>query len=107
MSLDRGRFKLSFKVITSPNSVVAINHPNAFSTSQTRKPLYEILLEMIFMEEFEYNGIWWLPENPKKKISGTLRFNLREDANLELIGSFKEAKDKYTFTTKYNFRHYF
>ena len=55
--------------------------------------LAEILLEMIFMEEFEYNGIWWLPENPKKKISGTLRFNLREDANLELIGSFKEAKD--------------
>lgn len=54
--------------------------------------LVEILLEMIFMEEFEYNGYWWLPENPKKKISGTLRFNLREDANLELIGSFKEVK---------------
>lgn len=55
--------------------------------------LAEIFLEVIFMEEFEYNGIWWLPENPKEEISGTLRFNLREDANLELIGSFKEAKD--------------
>jgi hypothetical protein len=45
------------------------------------------------MEEFEYNGIWWLPENPKKKISGTLKFNQREDTILELIGSFKEVKD--------------
>jgi len=45
------------------------------------------------MEEFEYNGIWWLPENPKKKISGTLKFNQREDTILELIGSFKEIKD--------------
>jgi len=45
------------------------------------------------MEEFEYNGIWWLPENPKNQISGTLKFNQRENTILELIGSFKEAKD--------------
>lgn len=45
------------------------------------------------MEEFEYDGIWWLPENPDKKISGTLKFHPVEGANLELIGSFKGIED--------------
>lgn len=45
------------------------------------------------MEEFEYNGKWWLPENPDKKISGTLRFDPTEGLSLELIGSFKTSKD--------------
>ena len=45
------------------------------------------------MEEFEYNGLWWLPENPDKKISGTLKFHPVEGANLELIGSFKGIED--------------
>jgi hypothetical protein len=45
------------------------------------------------MEEFEYNGIWWLPENPENKISGILKFHPVEGANLELIGSFKSPKD--------------
>lgn len=45
------------------------------------------------MEEFEYAGIWWLPENPDKKISGTLKFHPVEGANLELIGSFKGIED--------------
>jgi hypothetical protein len=49
------------------------------------------------MEEFEYNGIWWLPENPDNKISGTLKFHPVEGANLELIGSFKELKDLKAF----------
>ena len=45
------------------------------------------------MEEFEYNGIWWLPENQDEKISGTLTFNTAEGAYLELIGSFKKIED--------------
>ncbi|MFQ6054681.1 MAG: hypothetical protein ACE5J3_01700, partial [Methanosarcinales archaeon] len=49
------------------------------------------------MEELEYNGIWWLPENPDNKISGTLKFHPVEGANLELIGSFKGLNDLNTF----------
>jgi len=49
------------------------------------------------MEEFEYNGIWWLPENPDNKISGILKFHPVEGANLELIGSFKGTKDLNAF----------
>ncbi len=45
------------------------------------------------MEDFEYDGIWWLPENPDKKITGALKFNPREGANLDLIGSFKEIQE--------------
>ncbi len=45
------------------------------------------------MESFEINGIWWLPENENKKVSGTLKFDPVEGASLELIGSFKEPKD--------------
>lgn len=45
------------------------------------------------MNQFEYNGIWWLPENPDNMISGTLKFHPIEGINLELIGSFKEIKD--------------
>lgn len=42
------------------------------------------------IEEFEYNGIWWLPEKPEAQISGTLKFSPNEGAILNLIGSFKE-----------------
>lgn len=45
------------------------------------------------IEEFEYNGIWWLPGKSKKQISGTLRFTPDEGAILNLIGSFKDIKD--------------
>lgn len=41
------------------------------------------------IEEFEYKGIWWLPDKPKEQISGTLRFTPNEGAILDLIGSFK------------------
>jgi hypothetical protein len=59
--------------------------------------LAEMLLEMFVMEEFEYSGIWWLPENPDNKISGILKFHPVEDANLELNGSFKGPKDLNSF----------
>lgn len=45
------------------------------------------------IEEFEYKGIWWLPDKPEKQISGTLRFSPKEGAILDLIGSFKDIED--------------
>lgn len=44
------------------------------------------------IEGFEYEGIWWLPADPKKQISGTLKFNPYKGATLDLIGSFKDAR---------------
>lgn len=43
------------------------------------------------MESFEYQGTWWLPENPKNKVQGTLKFDPKEGAFLDLIGSFKDV----------------
>lgn len=45
------------------------------------------------IEEFEYKGIWWLPDKPKEQVSGTLRFTPDEGAILDLIGSFKDIKN--------------
>ena len=42
------------------------------------------------MEKFEYNGIWWLPEQADKTVPGTLKFDPKEGAFLDLIGSFKD-----------------
>jgi hypothetical protein len=41
------------------------------------------------IEEFEYKGVWWLPDKPNEKVSGTLRFIPNEGAILDLIGSFR------------------
>lgn len=46
------------------------------------------------IEEFEYTGLWWLPETPEKQICGTLRFTPIEGAVLELMDSFIDAKTK-------------
>lgn len=43
------------------------------------------------MNSFESTGVWWLPDKPDKKISGTLKFDPVDGASLGLIGSFKEA----------------
>ena len=40
------------------------------------------------VEKFEYKGVWWLPDNPEKRISGTLMFVPGEGAVLNLMGSF-------------------
>lgn len=45
------------------------------------------------IEEFEYKGDWWLPDNPKKQISGTLKFTPRDGAVLDLMGSFTDIKN--------------
>lgn len=42
---------------------------------------------------FEYKGVWWLPEKPEKRISGTLRFDPNKGIILDLIGSFKDIED--------------
>jgi hypothetical protein len=45
------------------------------------------------MEEFEHHGIWWIPEQSDKKVSGTLRFYPADNASLDLIGSFKDVTE--------------
>jgi len=44
------------------------------------------------MQQFEYAGIWWLPEKHELQVSGTLYFNYKEGARLSLIGSFVELQ---------------
>ncbi len=48
------------------------------------------------IEEFEYTGRWWLPDNPEEKISGTLRFTLSEGTVLDLMDSFENIKSTNT-----------
>lgn len=42
------------------------------------------------MEQFEYNGIWWLPSKPDNEISGILHYHPTDGITLDLIGSFRE-----------------
>jgi hypothetical protein len=44
------------------------------------------------LNNFEYKGVWYLPEKPEDLVAGTLRFNPTEGAILELIGSFKDIQ---------------
>lgn len=39
-------------------------------------------------EPFELKGIWWLPQSPRKKISGILSYSPKEGCHLELFGVF-------------------
>lgn|GEM_PF-1868861 len=39
-------------------------------------------------DRFEYEGLWWLPDNPDEKISGNLLFDPDEGATLKLISSY-------------------
>jgi len=45
------------------------------------------------INDFNYDGLWWHPENPEKKISGALNFTLDDGAKLNLIGSFGTVSD--------------
>jgi hypothetical protein len=40
------------------------------------------------LEDFQYQGSWWLPEYPENKVSGILRFIHNQKIILELIGCF-------------------
>jgi len=42
------------------------------------------------LENFEYKGIWWLPNKPAAQVSGVLTFKNEEEISLELIGSFRD-----------------
>jgi hypothetical protein len=41
-------------------------------------------------DDFEYSGHWWLPEDPEKKVAGTVRFNSDGYITLDLLESFNE-----------------
>jgi hypothetical protein len=52
-------------------------------------------------EEFEYSGIWWLPENPENRVTGQLSFNKDEDPLLELLGALNPRE---TFSSGADFQ---
>ena len=41
------------------------------------------------MDKSEYQGYWWIPDEPEKKVPGTLKFDPDKGAILDLLGSFK------------------
>jgi len=43
-------------------------------------------------DNFELKGIWWLPEKPDLRVSGTLKFENEKEISLELLGAFREIK---------------
>lgn len=44
------------------------------------------------INEFSYQGEWFLPSNPSVKIPGTLKFDAKSDGELELSGVFEEER---------------
>ena len=42
------------------------------------------------LEPREYEGYWWLPDDPDDKVTGTLSFS-QDDIRLELLGAFKSV----------------
>jgi hypothetical protein len=42
-------------------------------------------------EKFEAIGIWWLPENPEKKLHGTLSYDPETGTILQVMGSFETS----------------
>jgi len=45
------------------------------------------------IEQFEYRGIWWLPDNKGEAIAGKLHFDPNEGTVLDLAGSFQKMED--------------
>lgn len=45
------------------------------------------------IQEFNYKGQWFLPENPENKVSGILTFDAKSDPKLELYGTFSSRKE--------------
>ena len=39
------------------------------------------------MTPFEYNGLWWTPDDPDNKVAGSLRFSDDEGLVLSLMGT--------------------
>ena len=47
--------------------------------------------------EFEYKGIWWLPDKPDEQIPGILKYSNDTGAILDLIGALPRGKYKFDF----------
>lgn len=45
------------------------------------------------ISKLEYKGKWWLPDNPEKQISGTLKIMPNKEILLELEGVFKDIEE--------------
>ncbi|GGA06446.1 hypothetical protein [Okeania sp. KiyG1] len=45
------------------------------------------------MNNFETNGIWFLPETPDRKITGTLSFSPEKIPQLKLVGELRQFEN--------------
>lgn len=43
---------------------------------------------LLLCEKHEWQGYWWLPENPRNLVPGVLKYDGKGKIFLELIGSF-------------------
>lgn len=50
------------------------------------------------MEPFEKKGVWWLPESPRKRVYGTLTYDIIEGATLDLYGMVE--RDLHTWLSR-------
>ncbi|QWW20209.1 hypothetical protein I6B53_03685 [Schaalia sp. 19OD2882] len=41
-------------------------------------------------EAVEWRGLWWLPDDPDKKVPGFLRYDGEGNISLSLIGAFED-----------------
>ena len=53
-------------------------------------------INFFLTEKFEYDGMWWLPENPEKQIHGKFVFDPDDAVYLELTGSFESEEDTWS-----------
>lgn len=44
-------------------------------------------------EKFEYQGYWWLPAEPDRRVPGTLKFDPDDGVGLEVFGSLESPKE--------------
>lgn len=45
------------------------------------------------LDNFQFEGVWWLPQKPDQRFTGILYVRGGQSVELELIGSFQEPKD--------------
>lgn len=51
------------------------------------------------LEQFEDLGVWWIPSDPNRKLTGTLTFSPQSGANLELVGYFEADRSMHLLET--------
>ncbi len=47
------------------------------------------------LDDFQLNGIWWLPDNPDQRLSGTLFFKNEGEITLNLVDSFGDVDSRW------------